>query len=495
MGSASTREIAALLCVLPLAASPARAADRLAAPASQTSSSQTSPSQTSPSQTSWAPSEAPAESAASYAGACNAYGASYFAIPGSDLCLAIGGAAAGQLELRSLPRAAGPAAGAALPFTPKTQPAAALGGAFAVGVNAAARLPTEAGLVSAYVSAIAGYSGSADPSTWTNLTRLDLAYLTFAGWTAGRAQSAFDFYADAWNFTVLRGSNARTELLSYAFAPTPGLTAILSVENSWERRSAVGQVINPRASAVDVASSAPDLVGAVRVESPLGLAQLSAAAHQLRTLYVAPPSVAPGQPDAATSSQWGFAAQGGLKVKLPSLSDADAMILQATYARDASAYVSGDTQSTFGDFNHFGGANPRLTTTPNLAAYNYDCVIAAQPFGRCDKSSGYAIVAALKHFWSPTVSSSLFASVFGMNYPEAVRNGPSGVAGAGDYRETTVGGNLVWQPLKNLMIGGEISYTLGKTETPAPAQNAPSAGDHWTAATEWSGRVRVQQNF
>jgi hypothetical protein len=167
------------------------------------------------------------------------------------------------------------------------------------------------------------------------------------------------------------------------------------------------------------------------------------------------------------------------------------MILQATYARGASAYVAGDTQSTFGDFSHPGFGPARLATGPGLPSYDYDCVVGAQTFGRCDKSSGYAIVAALKHFWSPTVSSSLFASVFGMSYPDSVKQGAPGVAGAGDYRETIVGGNLVWTPLKNLMIGGELSYALGKTQTPAPAPNP----DHWTASPEWSGRVRVQQKF
>ena len=460
MNSASTRKIAALL-FMPLAALPARGAERSLAPASA---------------------EPPA-----YARTCNAYGASYFAIPGTDVCLALGGAAASQLESRSLSLwLPAPPPGAALPFTARTRPAPELGGAFAVGLTAAARLPTEAGLVSAYVSGMAGYSGSGDPGAWSNLSRLDLAYLTFAGWTAGRAQSTFDFYADAWNFMPLRGSNTRTELVSYAFAPAPGVTAAVSLENPRERWGAIGQTVVPEATAANTSPVAPDLVGAVRIESPFGLAQISGAAHQLNTRYAAPPSV--NQPG-ASSSQWGFAAQGGLKVNLPSLSDADAMILQATYARGASAYVSGDTQSTFGDFGRSTLAGPHLGGAgPGTSAYDYDCVVGAQPFGRCDKSSGYAIVAALKHFWSPTVSSSLFASVFGMSYPDAVNQSSATVAGAGDYRETTVGGNLVWTPLKNLMVGGELSYTLSKTQTP------PSP-DHWTASPEWSGRVRVQQKF
>jgi hypothetical protein len=474
MGFASTRKIAALLCVLLCFAAPARAVDRLV-------TSEGGPD--------------------SFARACNAYGASYFTVPGSDLCLALGGAVAGQLELRSLPPLPVPRAGAALPYSAPAGTSAgswsSLGGAFAVGFNAEARLPTEAGLVSGYVSAMAGYAGGADPDSWRNLSRLDQAYLQFAGWTAGRAQSVFDFYADAWNFTPLRGSNARTEQLSYSFAPAAGVTARMSLENNRERQAAIAQTVDPQASVNYEGPAAPDLVGAVRVDNPFGGAQVSAAAHELRTRYAAPASVAPGQPDVGATSQWGFAAQGGLKVNLPSLSEADAMILQATYARGASAYVAGDTQSSFGGVNdpaHPGIANPGLAAAPALTAFDYDCVVGAQAFGRCDKSSGYAIVAALKHFWTPTVSSSLFASFFGMTYPDSVKSGGANVAGAGDYRESTFGGNLVWTPVKSLMVGVEGSYSVGKAATPAPTAPA-SGGDHWTSSSEWSGRIRVQHNF
>jgi len=465
MNTASYCKIAAVLA-LPLAALPARAAERSVPAASA---------------------EAPA-----YARACNSYGASYFALPGTDVCLSLGGGVASQLEYRSLQQTSAPPAGDALPYAATAQPAGEWRGAFAVGLTATARLPTDAGLVSGFVSALAGYAGGSTPSTWNNLSRLDLAYLTFAGWTAGRAQSAFDFYADAWNFAPLRGSNRRTELVSYAYAPAPGVTTILSLENVNERKGSIGQVIDSQASAAYSGAAAPDLVGAVRIESPFGLAQISGAAHQLRTRYTAPAAVASAQPD-ATSSQWGFAAQGGLKVNLPALSDADAMILQATYARGASAYVTGDNQPAFTDFGHGGIGGSRFATGENgQSSYQYDCVFGTQTMGRCEKSSGYAIVAALKHFWSPTVSSSLFASVFSMSYPESVEHGAPGVSGAGDYKETIVGGNLVWTPLKNLMVGGELSYSIGKTQTETGADHHAK---QWTASPEWSGRVRVQQKF
>jgi Porin subfamily len=456
--------------------------------------------------------------AISFARTCDADGAGYFTLPGSDLCLNFGGRAFSDLALRHVPLTAfTPNPGAPLPSTSRAPNPSSVGGGVGLGISIGARLPTEAGPVSGYVDVTtvfgagllspnpAGvYSPQADlngvnPNAWLNFTRLDQAWLQWAGWTAGRTQSIFDFYADAYNIMPLRGSNAHTELLAYRFEPTPGVMAALALENNRERRNLVGQAVNPGASADYSGAGFPDPVAALRVESPFGVAQLSGAAHELRTRYAAPESVAPGQPDASTSTQWGFAAQGGLKVNLPNLSDADAMILQATYARGASAYLTGDNQPLFAGVNdpsHPGIANPRLAAAPGLTSYDYDCVTTTQqPFGKCDQSSGYALIAAFKHFWTPTVSSSLFASFFGMNYTDAARTGAPGVAGASNYRETSVGANLTWTPLKNLMVGGEVAFTQGKASGAAPVTPQQPNSPAWPTANEWSGRIRVQHNF
>ena len=287
----------------------------------------------------------------------------------------------------------------------------------------------------------------------------------------------FDFYADAYNLMPLRGSNARTEMLAYRFQPTPGVLAALAIENNRERRNLVGQAVNAEASADYSGAGAPTQSLRLRVERPFGLAQISGAAHELRTRYAAPASVAPGQPDVSATTQWGFAAQGGLKVNLPNISDADAMIFQATYARGASAYLTGDNQPLFGGVNdpsHPGIANPRLAAAPGLTTYDYDCVTVAQPFGRCDKSSGYALVAAFKHFWTPTVSSSLFASFFGMNYSDAARTGAPGINGATNYRETSVGGNLDMDAAEKPDARRRSRFYAGQG-LGAPIRDAPTA--------------------
>jgi len=197
---------------------------------------------------------------------------------------------------------------------------------------------------------------------------------------------------------------------------------------------------------------------------------------------------------------------------LPNLSDADAMILQATYARGPSAFPAIDGQPTLGvnDFGHAGVVDPRLGPPLGTPAYNYDCAIADQPSGRCDKSTGYALIAAFKHFWTPTVSSSLFASFVGMNYSDPARlNGggsndaEAGASSSAVTKPSSTKPPLTWTPLKNLLVGGEAPWAQGVGATPAgkpaPPSNATTSPSNpaapWPATGEWSGRIRVQRSF
>src|SRR5881398_1374402 len=61
------------------------------------------------------------------------------------------------------------------------------------------------------------YNTTAGPFPAKEQTIVNKAFVQFAGLTAGRAQSMFDFYADAYNYEALRGSNASPNLLAYTY--------------------------------------------------------------------------------------------------------------------------------------------------------------------------------------------------------------------------------------------------------------------------------------
>ena len=155
------------------------------------------------------------------------------------------------------------------------------------------------------------YNITSGPFPAKEQTIVNKAFVQFAGLTAGRAQSMFDFYADAYNYEALRGSNASPALLAYTYTfggPFSGFSATISAEDGVSRRESIGSAFSfatvagtgvPLAGfgigagggafgATAAGQQIPDLVANLRVDQPWGSAQLSGAAHQLRTsLYPA----------------------------------------------------------------------------------------------------------------------------------------------------------------------------------------------------------------
>ncbi|MBV8850789.1 MAG: porin, partial [Methylobacteriaceae bacterium] len=383
-----------------------------------------------------------------YVRICDAYGAGFFYIPGTDTCLKVGGLALFEARVFNTPYSIG--AGfysAAAPgglaaglgpfpfFTPGGGVTLATAyrnarerdnyGLGALGrVELDARTATGYGTLRAFIRIDSSYGSSstsqtgalnniynvtAGPFPAKEQTIVNKAFVQFAGLTAGRAQSMFDFYADAYNYEALRGSNASPALLAYTYTfggPFTGFSATVSVEDGVSRREQIGSVVSlatvagtgiPVAgfgvgagggafSASQAGQQIPDLVANLRVDQPWGSAQLSGAAHQLRTslypnngicgitaagLVLATPAAgttfAAGQACSAlaatganpvaftgvgatgvanptlTQNDFGFAVQAGVKVNMPWIAPGDTLYLQATYEHGAIGYITGNT--------------------------------------------------------------------------------------------------------------------------------------------------------
>jgi hypothetical protein len=132
----------------------------------------------------------------------------------------------------------------------------------------------------------------------------------------------------------------------------------------------------------------PDIVANLRVDQPWGSAQLSGAAHQLRTslwpgagaicgvstagligiaglggvncnavagtgaaaFSFAGPALTGYANPTATQNDWGFAVQGGVKINMPWIAPGDVFYAQATYERGALGYILGNTLAFTGGF-------------------------------------------------------------------------------------------------------------------------------------------------
>lgn len=166
------------------------------------------------------------------------------------------------------------------------------------------------------------YNGTAGSGVTRETTIVNKVFIQFGGFTAGRAQSMFDFYANAYNYQKIAGSSATTQLLAYTQTFANGFSATLSIEDAAARETAIGSTIASRTyNAAGVQQNInvggilgtgfqgtpaglrfPDIVGNIRVDQPWGAAQLSAAGHQVRSTF-SPARLLPRQAGLPTPSQ------------------------------------------------------------------------------------------------------------------------------------------------------------------------------------------------
>jgi hypothetical protein len=487
-----------------------------------------------------------------YVRICDAYGAGFFYIPGTDTCLRVGGLA--LAEVRGFDPSfsiVGPlfygngAQHLGAGFVPAPSEYSNARSRDATDFAALGRVELDARTQSPWgalrsfirVDAFYGSNGSAAlgslgqiPNTFNttagtsaprDTTIVNRAFIQFAGLTAGRAQSMFDFYADAYNYHSLRGSNATVSLLAYTATFGDGFSATLSFEDQPDRRAAVGSTIaSTTVAPITVGgisatsfqaqpggSRVPEIVGNIRLDQPWGTVQLSAAAHQLRT-SVFPSTALATLPTAIafpalTSNSFGFAVQGGVQLNADYLSPGDKLWLQAAYEKGAFGYIAGNNYAfSYGSVsqNRFpgsdgtpldygGGWNPQI---------NSDCVFTGS--GACEQQWGWDITGAYKHYWLPILSSAIYGSYLEVHYPANALAGFGGAVGVSNLKEARIGTNLVWTPLKGFDIGAEFMYVHLKETRPvglAPDSTLTKTGlpAFQSNNNQYEGRLRVQRAF
>ncbi len=346
---------------------------------------------------------------------------------------------------------------------------------------------------------------------------VDKAFVQFAGVTAGRASSFFDFYAHDFEFIVATmGSDIpSTNLAAYTATMGKGLSATLSVEDPSFRHTPVYSAQNavPR-SVVDSGAQVfgpanpvtpifvgfdaagrptglgfvdtvqrnrmPDVIGVLRYDQSWGSAQVSGALHEVNhgqmdsfsftgTNLGAPVTLGNNQAPRGPASALGFAVQGGLKVNLPFIAAGDSLYLQAAYGEGAALYTG---------LPAYNGPWAQAATAIQGAAFSQffnDGVI--NPFtNRLELTSSISFTAAMLHYWTPSVRSALFGSYGAMTFARGAReaqgaffsftNTGPGTPGTRffdlsqvlrDSYRFVVGANLIWSPVKEFDIGSRRS--------------------------------------
>ncbi|MGA9488335.1 MAG: porin [Methylocella sp.] len=522
-----------------------------------------------------------------YVRICDAYGAGFFYIPGTDTCLRVGGLVLGEFRGFDPSYSIGgtsfygngiapthsgltPAIPSGLGYIPSVSQYTNARSRGATSFNALGRVELDSrsqspyGTVRAFLrvdsyygsggnSATGALTGSGLSNTFNttagsgsqrDTTIVNKAFIQFAGLTAGYAQSMFDFYADAYNYNNLRGSNATTALVAYTATLPDGFSATLSAEDQDSRRTNIASTIAGVTNAAGTATSVinlggiqassfqanpagarvPDIVGNLRVDQPWGAAQLTAAAHQNNaSLFgagalatpAATPTAATSSPayafTAATTNNYGFAVQGGLQLNADYLSPGDKFWIEAAYEKGAFGYIAGNNLGfNYGAVNQNRYAGSGFTPTDFSAGWNAqpgsDCVFTSTTFNAvngsvsCQQQWGWDITGAYKHYWIPTLASAVYGSYMEVHYPGDALAGFGGAVGVANIKEGRIGTNLVWTPLKGFDIGAEFSYVHEYQTRPAGlASNtvleAAGLPAFQSNTNQYEGRLRIQRAF
>jgi len=422
-----------------------------------------------------------------YVRVCSAYGAGFFFIPGTETCLRVSGRVRAEYVVGETYRRN---AESTFNWRARGQ------------VNLDARTQTAYGTLRTFIRYeltrnVGSFYGNLAPANGVTVD-LNKAFIQFAGITAGRATSFFDFYAGAiiWG-SSFHGSDTYgvdPVVLAYTASFGSGISATIALEDPTARRApatvagAPGLFAGPGVITYDP-DNRPHLVGQLRIDQAWGSAQLSGALYQIRAANTFVTTA--GVRDYA-DTEYGFAIQGGLKINLPMLAAGDQLWLQAAYTNGNANYIipgNGGFGGRIGGFAVAGSADAFISTT-----------------GDIERTRGFNLVAAFLHYWTPQIRQGLYASWTNLDYPsEFTAVSGTGLFASGARVDTNIyeiGTNLIWSPVAGLDIGVEVLYRkaaarngrIAIQETVSPGVLAIT-DEFKRSEDQFQARLRIQRDF
>lgn len=442
----------------------------------------------------------PAHAAVDYVRVCDAYGAGFFYIPGSDTCLKISGfvrigyeyGASNTLVGRGSVYTGSAAAAGTGPGATRTA-ASVFGGVLVTGqrgqnssdtysrneIQFDARTNTEYGLLRSYIDYNLNINTSASNSAVT-FVRLDRAMIQFGGLTAGRALSYFNFYGGATfaqNYGEMTPNNP-VNLLAYTISPIKGLTATLSLEDPTSAgldhtatAAPAPNYVMRRGGATFVYGglNMPDVVATLNLDQSWGSAQISAAAHQD---YGATNAI---------GTKWGYAVLAGVRYKLPTIAPGDEIYLEGTYTNGAVGYA--DWQGSFFLLEKSAGVGATTSATDLGADATYSLGSGIK------QTRAWSVFGGFTHFLTPQHEIDFSAGYLREDGYNQNASGPIGY-GNSTFGQFEAALQLQWMPIRAVQISPYVEYRhIDFTSGTQAAYGVAKSAD------AFNGGLRVQRNF
>jgi len=344
-----------------------------------------------------------------YVRICDAYGAGFYYIPGTETCLRVGGRVRADYRIRDFGSTGGNNWDNNEDLSTQFRARAY--------VRMDARTQTEYGLLKTYFDL-----WFTSDSTAFNSTGVEVwdAYVQLGGFTFGRTGSFFDHWTgENWGSQIGQGLDDRATVLAYTAAFGNGLSATIALEEGLTRRlgfangTAIGVTTNLYGG-----HKIPNFVANLLVSQGWGSAQLSGVLTQVYSgdSFTAAGAVAGNFHD----SPLGWAIAADVAFNLPMLGAGDTMGIRAAYGNGALGYV-----------------NTRLTVDATATSLT-----------NTSTSTGWGLAAGFTHNWTPSVSTSLTGTYASQD----------AFGTANDLDLWSVHGQVAWAPVSGFVTGIEVEY-------------------------------------
>lgn len=429
-----------------------------------------------------------------YVKVCDAYGAGFFYIPGTDTCLKIGGrvrveALYSPAENSFRTRSVGGAGNASAVVRKGAQDES--GWRSRGWVTLDARTQSAWGTIqtvsSIYLTTAAGISTGANNYTTgaflsgnTPSATLERAYIRFAGFTFGRANQNFATMPPfTLNTSYWTGFATGNMQVAYTALLGGGISATLALEdnNGFASSTATNLVGAPAPVVSRGPQRAPALVGNVRIDQPWGAFQLSGAVKQQRALI----GTGVGQFEV---DKVGWAIGGYARINLPMIAAGDRLDLTAAYGDGFMELVI----ST--------GLNATTTKigrqTGGILRADRDLTVNGA--GLAEQTKGWSVGGVFTHYWRPNIRQHSALSYVRITPDSATRATDILAGGLGRANGVTASSYLVWSPVRGFDLGVELAYMRLNDRT-LDGTGILAANGVDRNPDSWVGRFRAERQF
>jgi porin-like protein len=428
-----------------------------------------------------------------YVKICSLYGVGFYYIPGTDMCLKVGGwvraeytwGANGNIGL-------GGFNGNVNDRTTNNSTWRARGY-----ITADARNQTEYGTVRGYL-AIGLSTNNVGADSASNTFSANRAFIQWAGFTWGLAQSFYDFYSvpatSYWGTFPASDTGDPGWLVSgYTAQFGNGFSASLAAE--MRRQTVIDRGTLSSTGAITSqygGFQTPDVVGNLRVDQAWGSAQIMAAYHDVNATYDTGVFKQSHPDDKA-----GWAVGAGIKLNAPMIGQGDYLQAQVNYTEGALRYVFFATNFQWAKVDGNSAGFGPLT----------DAVYSGVAGDSLQLTTAWNVNAAYEHFWNPRWRTSLYGGYAEVNYNDESNSIMCGFGGAAvtngcdmDWKTWWIGSRTQWNVTKDFYMGLDVLYAK------LQSANAGIGGGVAFAASpngflpkddvdNWQFRFRVHRDF